>query len=63
MGSGYPLEFTPYLIRGGYDEQTEFINKLYLENGIATFTDTHLITITQGIARSNMRAVGVLLGP
>ena len=29
--SGYPPEFTPYLTWGGYDEQTEFINRHYLK--------------------------------
>jgi len=31
IGSGYPPEFTPYVIRGGFDKQTEFKNRLQLE--------------------------------
>ena len=46
MGSGYPLEFTPYLIRGGYDEQTEFINRLLLVVGVPA----HEVEVVMGLA-------------
>jgi hypothetical protein len=37
LTSGYPLEFTPYLIRGGYDDNHAFADRLYLVLGKTKF--------------------------
>jgi hypothetical protein len=49
------------LRKGDYFRQCPPLSPHYLRNRIVTLIDANLITITQGIIRSNMRAVVVIL--